>query len=179
MASIIPGYEYDIFISYRHNDNRSGWVTEFVGALQQELAATLKEPVSVYFDTNPHDGILETHNVDKSLETKLNCLIFIPVISQTYCDSKSFAWQHEFITFNKVAKEDQLHRTNQTHLLSPTAWSYIYYLLGDHDKAFMFLDKAMNERDFWVFSLKYCPDWDIMRDDPRFKKLVKQLNFPE
>jgi hypothetical protein len=32
MASIIPGYEYDIFISYRHNDNRSGWVTEFVAA---------------------------------------------------------------------------------------------------------------------------------------------------
>jgi len=31
MPSIIPGYEYDIFISYRQNDNkRDGWVTEFV-----------------------------------------------------------------------------------------------------------------------------------------------------
>jgi hypothetical protein len=110
MASIIPGFEYDIFISYRHNDNRSGWVTEFVAALQEELAATLKEPVSVYFDTNPHDGLLETHNVDKSLEGKLKCLIFIPIISQTYCDSKSFAWQHEFVAFNKMAKEDQFGR---------------------------------------------------------------------
>jgi adenylate cyclase len=110
MASIIKGYEYDIFISYRHNDNRSGWVTEFVSALQEELAATLKEPVSVYFDTNPHDGLLETHNVDKSLEAKLKCLIFIPIISQTYCDSKCFAWQYEFIAFNKMAKEDQFGR---------------------------------------------------------------------
>ena len=110
MASLMPGYEYDIFISYRHNDNRSGWVTEFVAALQEELAATLKEPVSVYFDTNPHDGLLETHNVDKSLEGKLKCLIFIPIISQTYCDSKSFAWQHEFVAFNKMAKEDQFGR---------------------------------------------------------------------
>jgi TolB-like protein len=110
MASIIPGYEYDIFISYRHNDNRSGWVTEFVSSLQEELAATLKEPVSVYFDTNPHDGLLETHNVDKSLEGKLKCLIFIPIISQTYCDSKCFAWQYEFIAFNKMAKEDQFGR---------------------------------------------------------------------
>lgn len=25
MPSLVPGYEYDIFISYRHNDNRSGW----------------------------------------------------------------------------------------------------------------------------------------------------------
>jgi len=110
MPSISSSFEYDIFISYRHNDNRSGWVTEFVKALQEELAATIKEPVSVYFDTNPHDGLLETHNVSKSLEGKLKCLIFIPIISQTYCDVKSFAWQHEFCAFNKLAKEDQLGR---------------------------------------------------------------------
>ncbi len=107
---LIQGFEYDIFISYRHNDNRSGWVTEFVKALQEELAATIKDPVSVYFDTNPQDGLLETHNVDKSLENKLKCLIFIPIISQTYCDPKSFAWQHEFVAFNKLSKEDQFGR---------------------------------------------------------------------
>ena len=106
MPSVLSGYTYDIFISYRQNDNRSGWVTEFVKALQEELAATIKDPVSVYFDSNPHDGLLETHNVDKSLESKLKCLIFIPVISQTYCDTKSFAWQHEFCAFNKLAKSD-------------------------------------------------------------------------
>ena len=110
MASILPGFEYDIFISYRHNDNRTGWVTEFVKALQEELAATIKEPVSVYFDSNPHDGLLETHDVDKSLEGKLKCLIFIPVLSQTYCDPKSFAWENEFVAFNKAAKGDQFGR---------------------------------------------------------------------
>ena len=105
MASIIPGFEYDIFISYRHNDNRSGWVTEFVKALQEELAATIKEPVSVYFDTNPHDGLSETHDVDESLKEKLKCLIFIPIISQTYCDPKSFAWRNEFIAFKNIVNE--------------------------------------------------------------------------
>ena len=110
MPSIVPNFEYDIFISYRHNDNRSGWVTEFVNALQEELASTIKEPLTIYFDKNPHDGLLETHNVDKSLEGKLKCLIFIPIISQTYCDTKSFAWQHEFVAFNKLAKEDELGR---------------------------------------------------------------------
>jgi hypothetical protein len=109
MPSLFPDYQYDIFISYRHNDNRSSWV-RFVNALQKELAATIKDPVSVYFDTNPHDGLLETHNVDKSLEGKLKCLIFIPIISQTYCDTKSFAWQHEFSAFNKLAKGDQFGR---------------------------------------------------------------------
>jgi TolB-like protein/Tfp pilus assembly protein PilF len=110
MASLIPGYEYDIFISYRHNDNRSGWVTEFVRNLQEELAATIKEPLCVYFDKNPHDGLLETHNVDKSLDGKLKCLVFIPILSQTYCDENSYAWNQEFCAFNRWAIDDHFGR---------------------------------------------------------------------
>jgi TolB-like protein len=111
MASIIEGYTYDIFISYRQNDNKyDGWVTEFVDNLNKELEANIKDKISVYFDINPHDGLLETHSVDQSLEDKLKCLIFIPIISRTYCDPKSFAWQHEFCVFNKLAKEDQFGR---------------------------------------------------------------------
>ena len=108
MPSIIPEYEYDIFISYRHNDNQDKWVTQFVEALQKELKATLKNEVSIYFDENPHDGLLETHQVDASLAKKLKCLVFIPIISQTYCDTKSFAWENEFLPFNKMAREDTL-----------------------------------------------------------------------
>lgn len=107
MPSIIPGFEYDIFISYRQNDNRSGWVTDFANALQEELSATIKEPLSIYFDKNPHTGLLDTDIVSKSLEGKLKCLIFIPIISQTYCDPLSFAWQHEFCTFNKLSGQDK------------------------------------------------------------------------
>src|SRR5664280_1128076 len=111
MASIITGYEYDIFISYRQKDNEyDEWVTEFVNNLKRELHATFKEEISIYFDANPIDGLLETHIVDESLAKKLKCLIFIPIISQTYCDSKSFAWQHEFVAFNKMAREDQFGR---------------------------------------------------------------------
>ena len=107
MPSVVSDFEYDIFISYRHKDNEyDGWVTGFVDNLKKELRATFKEDISIYFDTNPHDGLLETHNVDKSLEGKLKCLLFIPIISQTYCDPKSFAWQHELCAFNKMAKDD-------------------------------------------------------------------------
>jgi tetratricopeptide (TPR) repeat protein len=108
MASLIPGYEYDIFISYRQKDNKyDGWVTEFVDNLKRELEATFKEEVSVYFDINPHDGLLETHDVDASLKEKLKCLVFIPVISRTYCDPKSFAWEHEFKAFVEEASKDK------------------------------------------------------------------------
>ena len=108
MASLIPGYEYDIFISYRQKDNKhDGWVTEFVDNLKGELESTFKEEISVYFDINPHDGLLETHDVDESLKDKLKCLVFIPIISRTYCDPKSFAWEHEFKAFVEQASNDQ------------------------------------------------------------------------
>ena len=108
MPSLIPGYEYDIFISYRQKDNKGDrWVSEFVDALKTELESTFKEEISVYFDINPYDGLLETHDVDSSLKEKLKCLIFIPIISRTYCDPKSFAWEHEFKAFVEQASEDQ------------------------------------------------------------------------
>jgi tetratricopeptide (TPR) repeat protein len=108
MASLIPGFEYDIFISYRQKDNKGDrWVSNFVDALKIEIESTFKEEVSIYFDINPHDGLLETHDVDASLKEKLKCLVFIPILSRTYCDPKSFAWEHEFKAFLDQAHIDQ------------------------------------------------------------------------
>lgn len=112
MASVISGFDNDIFISYRQNDNKvsgagDGWVTEFVNQLSDELEATVKGKVTIYFDKNPHDGLLETHSVDESLANRLKSLIFIPIVSQTYCDPGSFAWQNEFLPFIHQAAKDK------------------------------------------------------------------------
>jgi TolB-like protein len=45
--------------------------------------------------------------VDASLKNKLKCLVFIPIISRTFCDPKSFAWEHEFKAFIDLASHDQ------------------------------------------------------------------------
>jgi TolB-like protein len=109
MSSIVPGYAYDIFISYRHKDNKyDGWVTTFVENLRKELDATFKDPVSVYFDENVTDGVRETHLVEDSVSPKLKCLVFIPVISQTYCDPESYAFRNELLLFNKLAAGDAI-----------------------------------------------------------------------
>jgi len=108
VSSIIEGYNYDIFISYRQKDNKGDrWVSEFVDALKTELESTFKEEISVYFDINPSDYLLETYDVDASLKDKLKCLVFIPIISRTYCDPKSFAWENEFKVFVEQASHDQ------------------------------------------------------------------------
>jgi hypothetical protein len=56
MSSLITGYNYDIFISYRQKDNKhDGWVTEFVISSQsskkgccqsKELTTFVKADVS-------------------------------------------------------------------------------------------------------------------------------------
>jgi len=108
MASLIPGFEFDIFISYRQKDNKGNrWVSEFVKALQIELDVTFKESISIYFDENPDDGLNDHNDVNESLKDKLNCLVFIPILSQTYCDKQSFAYEHEFKEFKKQASSDR------------------------------------------------------------------------
>jgi hypothetical protein len=49
MASIIQGYEYDIFISYRQKDNKGDrWVSEFVEALKTGFQmGTIKKSTGV------------------------------------------------------------------------------------------------------------------------------------
>ena len=109
MAALLPDFEYDIFISYRHNDNQfDGWVTEFVARLQDELAATIKERLSIYFDKDRTDGLGDTHMVGPSLAHRLRAFILIPLISQTYCDTSRFSWQHEFLPFHQQARADRL-----------------------------------------------------------------------
>jgi hypothetical protein len=50
-------------------------------------------------------------NSDGSVTPKINSLIFIPVISQTYCDTSSPVWKNEFKVFQDEIKSDNIGRT--------------------------------------------------------------------
>ncbi|MEP6615303.1 MAG: adenylate/guanylate cyclase domain-containing protein [Ginsengibacter sp.] len=108
-VSIIPGYDYDVHVSYRYNDNKyNGWVTEFEEKLSQELSATLKDKLTIYFDKNPEESRKEIQNEDGSSNHKIRSLIFIPIISQTYCDVNSQVWKSEFKIFQDEIKKDTI-----------------------------------------------------------------------
>ncbi len=100
-ASIIPGYDYDIHISYRHNDNKNdGWVTSFVEKLNQELGATLKDRLTIFIDKASEDKRQDASS------PIIKSLLFIPIISQTYCDIESGVWKNEFKIFQDEIKKD-------------------------------------------------------------------------
>lgn len=108
-SSILPGYDYDIHISFRHNDNKyDGWVSEFVEKLNQELSATLKDKLTIFFDINPEDKREAIQQENGSFKPGVRSLIFIPVISQTYCDINSPVWKNEFLQFQEEIKNDSI-----------------------------------------------------------------------
>lgn len=54
----------------------------------------------------------------------------------------------------------------------------IYAALGDKDQAFAWLNKAFDERENRLGRIKVEPNYDPLRDDPRFVELLRRLNLP-
>jgi len=54
-----------------------------------------------------------------------------------------------------------------------------YAAMGDKDGAFAELEKAYRNRDWFLQRLKVDPFMDPLRDDPRYKDLLRRMNLPE
>jgi tetratricopeptide (TPR) repeat protein len=73
----------------------------------------------------------------------------------------------------------RLRDLEKTEPVDPYDFAVLYVGLGDKDKAFGELEKTFNERGFYVLFLRFDPFMDPLRDDPRFKEMLKRLNLPE
>ena len=58
-------------------------------------------------------------------------------------------------------------------------FAYVYAQGKYKDKAIEYLNKAYDERDERMLDLSVDKSWDFVRDDPRFKALVKKVGIPE
>ncbi len=63
--------------------------------------------------------------------------------------------------------------------ISPYQRAIIYAGLGDKEQVFTELAKAFAENSIWLIWLKVDLPFRNLRDEPRFKEMVKKLNFPE
>ena len=53
----------------------------------------------------------------------------------------------------------------------------VYAGLGDKAQALEWLEKAYEERSKAVSFLKVRPDWDSLREEPRFQDLVRRIGL--
>jgi len=61
--------------------------------------------------------------------------------------------------------------------VEPYYYATYYFIIGENDQGFRYLDEAFEERDPWLVTIKVDPYFDGIRNDPRFKALLKKMNL--
>jgi len=61
---------------------------------------------------------------------------------------------------------------------NPNETASLFTRLGERDQAFVWLEKAYDERVHMEW-LKVSPEWDNLRSDPRFPELVRRVGLPQ
>ena len=72
---------------------------------------------------------------------------------------------------------EQLHGMPSTQPAPPPAIYYVYMGLGDRDRTLEWMEKAYAGRWSDVVWIKAAPEYDWIRDDPRFQALLKKLKL--
>jgi hypothetical protein len=53
----------------------------------------------------------------------------------------------------------------------------LYARLGDKDRAFWFLDRALEYHDLWAVYLKVDPRWEDLHGDSRYELALKRVGL--
>jgi serine/threonine protein kinase/Tfp pilus assembly protein PilF len=72
---------------------------------------------------------------------------------------------------------DELKQRSHREYVSPYYMAAAYVGLGEKDQALAWLERAHQERDFWLRLLKVDPVWDSIRSDPRFADILRRIGF--
>jgi tetratricopeptide (TPR) repeat protein len=70
-----------------------------------------------------------------------------------------------------------LEQGSRERYVPSTALALVYAGLGEHARAFEWLEKAVTARDVYLVFLPVDPRWDALRADPRFLALVARCGF--
>ena len=72
-----------------------------------------------------------------------------------------------------------LQETSQRKYVSPYAMLVIHLTLGPRERVFELLNQLYWERNDWLVWLNVSPELKDLRNDQRFKDLLRDIGFPE
>ncbi|MGH7612867.1 MAG: tetratricopeptide repeat protein [Gemmatimonadales bacterium] len=78
-----------------------------------------------------------------------------------------------------IAVLGRLDSLARTEYVTAYAVALVYTALGDHDRAFAWLDRAVEERTHWLLWLNRDLRWAPIRQDPRFRALTRRVGVPD
>ena len=71
----------------------------------------------------------------------------------------------------------KLEQRGRKGYVEPSLIASLYAISGERDQAFVFLEKAYEERDPGLTDLKVNPQWDSLRSDRRFPDLLRRVGL--
>jgi len=71
----------------------------------------------------------------------------------------------------------ELREMSKHRYISPYLFAVVYLGLSDKDQTFAWLEKAFQDRSFFLIFLKVEPLFDSLRDDPRFQDLLRRMGL--
>lgn len=74
---------------------------------------------------------------------------------------------------------EKLETDAQKSYMPATNVALIAALQKDKDAALLWLSKAERQKDPWVLQIKYDHNYDFLRDDARFREILRQINLPQ
>jgi TolB-like protein/Tfp pilus assembly protein PilF len=71
----------------------------------------------------------------------------------------------------------RLRELTEVKYVSPFRVALIYVGLGENDRVFEWLERAYEERDHWIETLRVNPALDILRSDDRYQELLRKTGL--
>ena len=132
---------------------------------------------NVYADQGKYDQAVEEH-LSSLRENKDFKPENIAKLNEAY---EKGGWD----AYRRLRQDIRIEELNAQHGKDPNVYvramnfALAYAWGKDKDKTIEYLNKAYDERERQLLLLKVNKTWDFVRDDPRFKELVKRVGIPE
>ena len=170
-------------------NNNKGRVFVSEGKLDEAIAQ-FKKTAELYPDfTSPHTNLVDIYEskgmYSEAFEQR-QIQAKIAGVSPENIKERQLAFEKDgykgfvqtLIKFQLDGQKLVLEKDKNAYLPS-FAIAIDYARLQDKDKVFEYLNKAYDQREPQMDDLKIRPPLTFLRDDPRFKELVKKVGFPE
>ena len=73
---------------------------------------------------------------------------------------------------------DELRRLAERRYVPAFLFANVYAGLGDPDQALAFIEKEYEARGWYLLLIRQAPQFDLLRSNPRFKTIMRRMNFP-
>jgi tetratricopeptide (TPR) repeat protein len=74
---------------------------------------------------------------------------------------------------------DELKQESERRYVPSYALALAYIALNEKEDAFVWLEKEIEARGSWSSAYAVAPELDELRDEPRFRAMLKRMNLPE